>query len=87
MAVLSDLSQHGGTVVITNGAHPASVPGSNGSRFDVPALIEFVHYVRTTWLEGSIFTSRDISVFGQVIRTNNDVEGWHYRGEKANLTF
>ena len=41
-------------------------------------------------MEGSVFTNKDISVFGQVMRTNNDLQGWHYhmnhRGEKVNLT-
>jgi len=55
----------------------------------VPALQELVTYVRAQWIAGPVFKSTDISVFGQVVRTNNDVEGWHCRlntcGKKASL--
>uniref|UniRef100_A0A1I8J146 FLYWCH-type domain-containing protein n=1 Tax=Macrostomum lignano TaxID=282301 RepID=A0A1I8J146_9PLAT len=43
-------------------------------------LVELCNYVSGTWLtEGHQWTPGDISVFGQPIRTNNDLEGWHYR--------
>ena len=46
---------------------------------DVPALGHLVGYMRTTWLEGAVFRPHDWVVFGQSTRTNNDLEGWHYR--------
>ena len=58
---------------------------------DVPALRELSGYIQDTWINGNIFSPVDWSVFGQAIRTNNDVEGWHYRmnhrGKRAKLPF
>ena len=55
----------------------------------VPALTYLIAYVRTQWIGGTVFTPGDWSVFQQNIRTNNDVEGWHYRlnhrGKRAKL--
>ena len=60
-------------------------------RTDVPAIDQLVTYIRDTWVEGSVFSSTDISVYKQIVRTNNDVEGWHSRlnrrGVRANLQF
>lgn len=39
---------------------------------------QFMSYVRETWLSGH-WTPQDWSVYGQNIRTNNDVEGYHRR--------
>ena len=39
----------------------------------------FINYIREQWIEGTIFTVTDLSVFGMETRTNNDVEGYHYR--------
>ena len=44
-----------------------------------PMLLELVAYMRSTWITGAVFTPRDWCVYRQVVRTNNDVEGWHYR--------
>ncbi len=44
-----------------------------------PALVELLSYFKQQWLENPVFPVRSWSVFGQPIRTNNDVEGWHRR--------
>jgi len=41
------------------------------------ALEELVEYISETWISSTVFPSKDWSVYGQAIRTNNDVEGWH----------
>ncbi|KAI8487933.1 hypothetical protein Bbelb_343810 [Branchiostoma belcheri] len=43
------------------------------------ALTELVGYVRSTWIESSVWSPRRWSVYRQSVRTNNDVEGWHTR--------
>jgi len=43
------------------------------------AIDALLTYVDTTWLQNSVWTKDSLSVFGQQIRTNNDVEGWHRR--------
>ncbi len=54
-------------------------------------MTQLIDYVHSQWLQGPVFSTKDISVFEQLIRTNNDVEGWHYRlnhrGQKYNLEF
>lgn len=56
-----------------------------------PSLQELMDYVSVTWMESSIWTPAAWSVFGQTVRTNNDVEGWHHRlnskAKKGNLPF
>jgi len=42
-------------------------------------LKQVTDYVRATWIESSTWPPAAWSVYGQPIRTNNDVEGWHYR--------
>ena len=42
-------------------------------------LKQLTDYVRATWIESSTWPPAAWSVYGQPIRTNNDVEGWHYR--------
>ena len=53
-------------------------------------LHDLSHYIEQQWLEGRNFGPGDISVWGQMIRTNNDVEGWHNRlnnrGRNSNLS-
>ena len=44
-----------------------------------PNILLFVEYIRLTWLQHSVWSIEDISVFKESIRTNNDVEGWHRR--------
>ena len=39
----------------------------------------FITYIRQQWIQGALFTVNDVSVFGMNIRTNNDLEGYHYR--------
>ena len=42
-------------------------------------------YAENYWIEGNIFTPESFSIFNQAVRTNNDLEGWHYRlNKKAN---
>ncbi|KAL5015438.1 hypothetical protein ScPMuIL_009708 [Solemya velum] len=48
-------------------------------------------YIKETWITSTVWTIPSWSVFGQHIRTNNDVEGWHNRlnqkAKKGNLQF
>ena len=44
-----------------------------------PLYNPFINYIREQWIEGNIFTVTDLSIFGMETRTNNDVEGYHYR--------
>ena len=49
------------------------------------------HYISTTWLSSSIWPITSWSVFGRYTRTNNNVEGWHFRmnikAKKGQLSF
>ena len=36
-------------------------------------------YVRSTWVDSTVWPASSLSVFRRRIRTNNDVEGWHRR--------
>ena len=49
---------------------------------DNQSLQELVHYIRSTWIEASVFKPENWSVNGLPFRTNNDVEGWHNRINK-----
>ena len=40
-------------------------------------LQELTNYIASTWLENPLWPSLPWSVFGRVICTNDDVEGWH----------
>lgn len=40
-------------------------------------LQNLVEYIRGQWIESSIHPPKDWSIYGQPIRTNNDIEGWH----------
>ena len=48
-------------------------------------------YVDNTWISNNLWKPDSWSVYGQSVRTNNDVEGWHQRinvrAQKANLSF
>ena len=42
-------------------------------------LKELTYYIRTNWIDSNMWPPECWSVYRRVIRTNNDVEGWHYR--------
>ena len=44
-----------------------------------PNVLLFVEYIHSKWLQHSVWSIEDISVFKQSICMNNDVEGWHRR--------
>jgi hypothetical protein len=54
-------------------------------------LQQLTDYIEINWIDSTIWTPEAWSVFGQSIRTNNDVEGWHHRlnakAKKGNLPF
>jgi len=42
-------------------------------------LQDLVGYIKTSsWVESSVHPPKERSVYGQPIRTNNDLEGWHH---------
>ena len=56
-----------------------------------PVFAPFIQYIRNQLISGDVFTVRNLSVFQMTIRTNNDVEGYHYRinakAHKCKYTF
>ena len=44
-----------------------------------PELDPLLDYVEHQWINGPVFSPDEWSVFNQVVRTNNDTEGWHRR--------
>ena len=54
-------------------------------------LESLMDYVNNTWMESEMWPPQTWSIFGQSVRTNNDVEGWHYRlnrkAKKGSLNF
>jgi len=36
---------------------------------------QYLSYVSATWLESTVWSADNLSVYGQHVRTNNDVEG------------
>lgn len=40
-------------------------------------LKELVEYIQANWVYSTTFPPENWSVYGQPVRTNNDVEGWH----------
>ena len=53
-------------------------------------LRQLTEYIQTTWINITIWPVTSWSVFGHYTRTNNDLEGWHLRMNKAKkgqLTF
>ena len=56
------------------------------------ALQERVQYLDTRWINSSTFPPRSWSVYGQPIRTKDDIEGWHHSlnrctGSREHLAF
>jgi hypothetical protein len=41
------------------------------------SLRRLMSYIKSTWIISSKFPVNTWSVFGQPVRTNNDIEGWH----------
>lgn len=57
-------------------AHGTALPaGYRDSNSD--SLKALVAYIDSTWVYSSTSPPKDWSVYGQAIRTNNDLEGWH----------
>lgn len=54
-------------------------------------LLNILEYINITWIKSEIWPPKAWCVFGRSIRTNNDVEGWHYRfnlkARKGQLNF
>ena len=44
-----------------------------------PMLAELLEYFGTNWIDSTRRPPASWSTFKRVVRTNNDVEGWHYR--------
>ena len=44
-----------------------------------PLVLDLLGSIRSTWLNSSVWSVKDLSVFKQTIRTNNDVEARHRR--------
>lgn len=44
-----------------------------------PNMKKLFKYVYKNWIRSSKWSPKEWSVYGQSIRTNNDVEGWHHR--------
>ena len=40
-------------------------------------LLDLIDYMKHHWIENSVFTPKDWSIYKQPICTNNDIEGWH----------
>ena len=47
------------------------------------SLMSLTNYIYNTWIANSIWTPNSWSVYNQLIRTNNDVEGWHSKLNRA----
>jgi hypothetical protein len=46
---------------------------------DGEKLVDLVEYVGNTWMRSTLWPPAHWSNYGMPTRTNNDVEGWHYR--------
>ena len=44
-----------------------------------PVLQSLVNYINDTWINSTVWSPENWSVFKKSVRTNNDVEGWHHR--------
>jgi hypothetical protein len=42
-------------------------------------VLNVVEYMERTWIRGSVWNPSNWSVFRELVRTNNDLEGWHRR--------
>lgn len=49
------------------------------SRASSGLLVNLTLYIRSNWIDSNLWPPSAWSVYGQPIRTNNDVEGWHHR--------
>ena len=47
-----------------------------GHTVHIITLLCFVSYIQDTWIESRMWPPTSWSVFGQSVRTNNDVEGF-----------
>ncbi len=45
----------------------------------LPEAMPLMQYIEATWIENSVHPPATWSVFRRVVRTNNDLEGWHRR--------
>ena len=55
---------------------PAFAAVSSAGVSDAAAVDQqYLSYVSATWLESTVWSADNLSVYGQHIRTNNDVEG------------
>ena len=41
------------------------------------AKASVIRYIENTWVDSTIFPTKAWSVYGQALRTNSDLEGWH----------
>ena len=48
------------------------------SKATTEPLQALVAYIRETWIGSRVWPPTSWSVFGQSVRTNNDLEGWHH---------
>ncbi|KAH3771450.1 uncharacterized protein LOC127844398 isoform X1 [Dreissena polymorpha] len=44
-----------------------------------PHINPLLEYMSNTWINSTVWPVESWSVYGQTVRTNNDVEGWHRR--------
>ncbi|XP_028408207.1 uncharacterized protein LOC114530782 [Dendronephthya gigantea] len=44
-----------------------------------PVLQALVAYISDTWINSTVWSPENWSIFKKSVRTNNDVEGWHHR--------
>ncbi|KAH3875909.1 hypothetical protein DPMN_039191 [Dreissena polymorpha] len=44
-----------------------------------PHITPLLEYMSNTWINSTVWPVESWSVYGQTVRTNNDVEGWHRR--------
>ena len=42
-------------------------------------ILKFVDYVQKTWFSSSVWKPQDICAYQRLVRTNNDLEGYHRR--------
>ena len=40
---------------------------------------KFFSYVQKTWFQSNVWTPRNVCAYQRLVRTNNDLEGYHYR--------
>ena len=65
--------------------------GISSTAVEDDAVDQLLTYVSSTWLDSTVWSTENLSVYGQHVRTNNDVEGWHrrlnQRARRADLPF